>query len=147
MAAPAGDHPVLAALEMATGIGPDKFMTARERSDYLEAMAIERRHKSEVDRLYELERRSRWEGEALEADEIRRIGSVQQTLTEMGRGERFVMNYLRTRARERGRWYVGIPLAAIGLFGLAGIAWTRRTERRPPPDTADALGEPGKDGT
>jgi zinc/manganese transport system permease protein len=122
--APAGDHPMLAVIEIATGIGPDKFMTARERADYLEAMAIERRHKSEIDRLYELERRSRWQGEALSADEIRRIGSVQQTFTEMGRGERFVMDYLRTRARERGRWYVGLPLATIGFFGLAGIAWT-----------------------
>ena len=38
--------------------------------------------------------------EELTADEVRRIGSVQRTLTEMGRGERFVMGYLRTRARE-----------------------------------------------
>jgi zinc/manganese transport system permease protein len=129
--APGGDHPMLAALEATTGIGPEKFMTARERADYLEALAIERRHRSEVDRLYELERRSRWEGEALSADEIRRIGSVQQTLTEMGRGERFVMDYLRTRARERGRWYVGVPLATIGFFGLAGFAWS--TRRAAPP--------------
>jgi hypothetical protein len=37
-----------------------------------------------------------------------------------------VMDYLRTRARERGRWYIGMPLAAMGFFGLAGIAWMRR---------------------
>src|SRR5262249_8946064 len=99
--APAGDHPLLAAIELVTGIGPDRLMTSRERADYLEAAAIERRHKSEVDRLYELERRSRWQGDELSADDVRRIGSMQQTLTEMGRGERFVMDHLRTRARER----------------------------------------------
>ena len=132
--APTGDHPMLAVIEIATGIGPEKFMTTHERADYLEAMAIERRHKSEIDRLYELERRSRWQGDALGADEIRRIGSVQQTLIEMGRGERFVADYLRTRARVRGRWYLGLPFAAIGLVGLAGIAWTtRRTLRASAP--------------
>ena len=50
------------------------------------------------------------------------MGSMQQTLTEMGRGERFVMDYLRTRGRERERWYVGLRLAAIGFLGTATIA-------------------------
>ena len=90
---------------------------------------VERRHKAEVDRLYELERRSRWQGNELTADEVRRIGSIQQTLTEMSRGERFVTDYLRTRARERERWYVGLPLAALGFFGLGAIAWVTRRGR------------------
>ena len=124
--APAGDHPLLTAIEMATGIGPERFLTPRERADYLDASAVERRHKAEVDRLYDLERRSRWQGAELTPDEVRRIGSVQQTLTEMGRGERFVVNYLHTRARERERWYIGLPLAAIGFVGIAAIGWATR---------------------
>jgi zinc/manganese transport system permease protein len=60
---------------------------------------------------------------------VRRIGSVQQTLTEMSRGERFVVNYLRARARERERWYIGLPLAAVGLVGIAGIMWATRRPR------------------
>lgn len=123
--APAADHPVLSAIEMATG-GPERFLTVRERADYLDAAAVERRHKAEVDRLYDLERRSRWQGGELTADEVRRIGSVQQTLTEMGRGERFVVNYLHARARERERWYIGLPLAAFGFVGIAVIVWTTR---------------------
>jgi hypothetical protein len=55
---------------------------------------------------------------------------MQQTLTEMSRGERFVVDYLRTRARERERWSVGLPLAAFGLAGGAVIAWTTRRTRR-----------------
>jgi len=124
--APAGDHPLLAAIEMATGIGPDRFMTATERANYLEAVMVEHRHKAEIDRLYDRERQSRWQGEALTADEIRRMGSMQQTLTEMGRGERFVMDYLRTRGRERERWYVGLPLAAIGFLGAGMIVCKAR---------------------
>jgi zinc/manganese transport system permease protein len=125
--APAGDHPVLAAIEMA--IGPERFMTPRERADYLEAAMTERRHAGDVEALLALERRSRWQGDALAADDVRRIGSMQQTLTEMGRGERFVMDYLRTRARERERWYVGAPLAALGLIAAAAIALRRKPSR------------------
>src|SRR5213080_461336 len=124
--APAGDHPILAAIELATGIGPDRFMTASERAAYVEAVLTERRHKAEIDRLYDRERQSRWDGDELTADELRRMGSIQQTLTEMGRGERFVIDYLRTRGRERERWYIGLPLAAVGGLGAAAIARRRR---------------------
>jgi len=122
--APASDHPLLAAIEL--GIGPERFMTARERADYFEAAATALRHEGESDRLTGIERQSRWQGEPLGADEVRRIGSMQQTLTEMRRGERFVMDYLRTRARERERWYVGVPLAALGFAGIALMVWRRR---------------------
>jgi zinc/manganese transport system permease protein len=127
--APAGDHPLLAPIEWAIGAGPEVFLTEHERADYLEAALTERRHRTEVDRLYELERRSRWQGEALSADEVRRIASVQQTLTEMGRGEHFVVNYLRARARERERWYLGLPLAIIGAFACAAMCWAPRPRK------------------
>jgi zinc/manganese transport system permease protein len=104
-------------------------MTAKERADYLEAGMVERRHKAEIDLLYDRERQSRWQGNELTADEIRRIGSMQQTLTEMGRGERFVVDYLRTRGRERERWYIGLPLAAAGLIGAAAIIRMARRAR------------------
>jgi len=135
IAAPAGDHPVLAAIEMV--IGPERFMTPSERADYFEAAAVERRHKDDVERLYALERQSRWQGGELTSDEVRRIGSMQQTLTEMGRGERFVVDYLRTRARERERWYIGLPLAACGLIGAAAIARHRKTRSAPNPPAPD----------
>jgi zinc/manganese transport system permease protein len=121
---PAGDNPVLAAVEAT--MGPEYFMTPRERADYLESATAEHRHQGDVDRLYALERETRWQGDALTPDQVRRIGSMQQTLTEMGRGERFVMDHLRTRARERERWYLGVPLAVLGLIGAAGIAWRSR---------------------
>ena len=57
---------------------------------------------------------------------------MQQSLTEMRRGERFVMDYLRTRARERERWYVGLPLAALGSIGLALMLWRTRRARGQP---------------
>src|SRR5262249_60981580 len=101
IAVPAGDHPVVAAIEMV--IGPERFMTPSERADYFEAAAVERRHKDDVERLYAIERQSRWQGGELTSDEVRRIGSMQQTPTEMGPGEHYCVDELRTPRREPGR--------------------------------------------
>ncbi len=97
---------MLVPIEWAFGIGPERFLSQRERADYVEAGLIEHQRKAEVDRLYELERRSRWQGEELAPDEVRRIASLQQTLTEMGRGERFVVDHLRIRraSASAGMW-------------------------------------------
>ncbi len=115
MAAPAADHPLLVLLEKAGGPGPERFMTVRERIDYIESLETEARHRGEVDRLTQIERRSRIAGDEIAVDELRRIGAIQQSHTEMSRGERFVVNHLRTRARERARWYLGLPMALLGL--------------------------------
>jgi zinc/manganese transport system permease protein len=121
--APAADHPLLVPLEKILGGAPERFLTPRERADYLEAAAVERSQRAEIDRIYDYERTTRWQGDELTPDQVRRIGSVQQTLTEMSRGERFVMDYLRARARARERWYVGLPLAGTGILGLALLIW------------------------
>jgi len=39
---------------------------------------------------------------------------------------RFVMDHLRTRARERERWSIGLPLAALGFAGADAILWKMR---------------------
>jgi hypothetical protein len=110
-------------LEKILGGAPERFLTPRERADYLEAAAVERSQRAEIDRIYDYERTTRWQGDELTPDQVRRIGSLQQTLTEMSRGERFVMDYLRARARARERWYVGLPLAGTGILGLALLLW------------------------
>ena len=57
-------------------------------------------------------------GVALSDDEIRRIASYQQSFSEMTRGERFVQDVLRAKARSRERWIFGLPLALAALLGL-----------------------------
>jgi hypothetical protein len=44
-----------------------------------------------------------------------------QSFNEMTRGERFVQGVLRQKARERARWWLGLPLAALGALGLAAL--------------------------
>jgi zinc/manganese transport system permease protein len=80
------------------------------------------RFQSEVDRLNAREKAARYEGTPLPDDEIRRIASYQQSFNEMTRGERFVQDVLRGKARERERWLVGVPAAIVAALGLGFVS-------------------------
>jgi zinc/manganese transport system permease protein len=118
LAFPASDQPLLAAFETVSGLGPERFMTVTERNTYRDAREVEERNRTEVERLRAAEREARWQGEGLTEEELRRVASFQQSFNEMGRGERFVQDHLRARARERERWYVGLPLLALSCLAL-----------------------------
>jgi zinc/manganese transport system permease protein len=123
---PAGDQPLAAVIERATGIGPAQYLSARERELYVEAVRDTGRFKAEVERLNADERAARYRGAPLSDDEIRRIASYQQSFSEMTRGERFVQDVLRGKARARERWIFGLPLVLLSLLGLGALgrrAW------------------------
>ncbi|TMG82024.1 MAG: metal ABC transporter permease [Betaproteobacteria bacterium] len=122
MVNPAGDQPLAALVETATGMGSAGFLDARDREIYDGAARDMVRFQTEVDRLDAMERTARYEGAALSDDDIRRLASYQQSFNEMTRGERFVQDVLRTKARVRERWIVGLPFAVLALFGLGMLA-------------------------
>jgi zinc/manganese transport system permease protein len=126
---PAGDQPLLAVFERAMGIGPAQFLGARERGVFENAGRHMLRFQGEVDRLNVNEKAARHEGAPLSDEEIRRIASYQQSFNEMTRGEQFVQDALRGKAREHERWIVGLPAAVMALIGLgllARPAWRHR---------------------
>jgi zinc/manganese transport system permease protein len=125
---PAGDQPLLALVERAAGTGPVRFLGPLERDTYDNATRDALRFQGEVDRLDAMERAARYQGAPLSDEEIRRIASYQQSFNEMTRGERFVQDVLRAKARARERWIVGVPLALIALLGLMWLA--RRFRKR-----------------
>jgi hypothetical protein len=47
----------------------------------------------------------------------------------MGRGERFVQDHLRARARARQRWWLGVPTIAFSSFLLL-LLWRQREKLR-----------------
>jgi len=118
---PAGDQPLLALVERAAGTGPVPFLDPGERDVYENATRDAVRFQGEADRLDAMEKAARYQGAPLSDDEIRRIASYQQSFNEMTRGERFVQDVLRAKARARERWLVGVPLALIALLGLAWL--------------------------
>src|SRR6185369_6035808 len=119
-----------ALLEMTVGLGPEPFLSDDERATYEDAAATAQRLKGEIEGLNARERASRWKSAELSDDDVRRIGSYQRSFNEMARGELFVMDVLRGRARERQRWYVGLPLAAAAAAILAGPPLLRRRALR-----------------
>jgi ABC-type Mn2+/Zn2+ transport system permease subunit len=137
MAVPKGDQPVLAAFERVSGLGPEHYLGAFDRATFESAVRDEVRYAGEIERLNARERAART-GPPLTDDEVRRIASYQQSFNEMARGERFVQEVLRAKARARERWIVGIPTALLALIGLillarsyvvprsSGVGWAKR---------------------
>jgi len=126
---PAGDQPLLAVFEGAMGIGPAQFLSARDRGVFENAARHMLRFQGEADRLNVKEKAARHEGVTLSDEEIRRIASYQQSFNEMTRGEQFVQEMLRGKARAHERWIVGLPAAVMALIGLgllARPAWRHR---------------------
>jgi zinc/manganese transport system permease protein len=140
---PGADQPLAALLESATGLGPAPFLAPSERATYASAGRDMVRFQDEVDRLNAREKAARYQGAPLSDEDIRRIASYQQSFNEMTRGERFVQEVLRGKARSRERWFVGLPAAVIsgaGLVLLLRHAWRRR--RAAAAATGDTLGNP-----
>src|ERR1700681_168762 len=129
MVKPAADQPLAALFEGATGMGPEHFLNAGDRDIYESATRDMTRFQGEVDQLNAREKAARFESEPLSDEEIRRIASYQQSFNEMARGERFVQEVLRGKARARERWLVGLPAAIIAILALG---WLTRPYRRRP---------------
>ena len=70
---------------------------------------------------------------------VARISSFLKSYGEMRRGEQFVMDEVRARARERVRWVVSAGLLALALIA-APLSWRRLWLRRrdAPADTASS---------
>ena len=119
---PTADQPLATIFEGASGLGPAHFLSASDREIFDSAARDTVRFQGEVDQLNARERSARFQGAPLSDDEIRRIASYQQSFNEMARGERFVHDVLRGKARKREAWIVGLPVAAISLIGLVVLA-------------------------
>jgi zinc/manganese transport system permease protein len=124
VAFPSADQPLIALLET-TGFEPRSFLTAGERAAFDEAAAMEQRYRGEIERLTMTERRARWQDEGLSDEQVLSFGSFQQSFNEMGRGERFVQDHLRALARERARWWLGLPPALAAALGLMWLNFGR----------------------
>jgi zinc/manganese transport system permease protein len=127
IANPHADQPLLAAFERGTGLGPAQFLNQSNRAIYESATRDVLRFEQQIEQLNAKERAARYEGAPLSDEEIRRVGSYQQTFNEMAQGERFVEQVLRGKARERERWMVGVPAGLLALVGLVLLAarWRR----------------------
>ena len=118
MIAPRADHPLLDGAEYVFPGIRAIYMGDAALAAYKDAAEQAQRYRREADKLNEREARSRWQGQALDEMEVRRISSFLTSYREMLKGEQFVMREVRVRARERVRWLVGGVLVVAGMGGL-----------------------------
>jgi zinc/manganese transport system permease protein len=132
MIAPRADQPLLDAIEYAAPAVRSSYLNAAEAATYEDARQYANRYLRQAEQLNALETRSRAEGELMDDMQVRRISSFLKSYGEMLRGEQFVMQEVRARARERIRWPVGFAmlLAALaltpGFFSRLGRPVPRR---------------------
>src|SRR4051812_4972821 len=127
-AAPPAAQPPLDAVETAVPSLRSLYFSRAEAAIFAEASEYAERHRTAAERLNNLEKRNRTEGEALDDFSIGRISSFLKSYGEMRQGEQFVMNEVRARARERVRWGASLGLLALALL-FAPIVWRRRRIR------------------
>jgi zinc/manganese transport system permease protein len=116
----AADQPPLDLVEWVFPAARAAYMRDDELRIYGEAASFAERYRREVLRLTAMEVSSRSEGQALDDVQVMRIASLLKSTNEMRKGEEFVQREMRTRARERARWVIALPLLLMALLILPG---------------------------
>jgi zinc/manganese transport system permease protein len=128
-AAPRADQPLIDLVEYLVPSLRSLYLSPVEQATFADAGAYAERYRAEAEELNDRERRTRTEGEALDDFSVARISSFLKSYGEMRKGEQFVMDEIRARARERIRWGASMGLLAFALL-LAPISWRRLWARR-----------------
>jgi zinc/manganese transport system permease protein len=114
--APRADQPLIDIAEVAMPSLRALYFTPTERATFADAADYAERYRMEAEQLNERERRNRSEGEALDDMAVARISSFLKSYGEMRKGELFVMDEVRARARERVRWGMSLGLLAFAVL-------------------------------
>jgi zinc/manganese transport system permease protein len=104
------------------------YFSRTEQATFADAGAYAERYRVAADALNDEERKSRSDG-SLDDFGVARLSSFLKSYSEMRRGEQFVMDEVRARARARVRWIVSGALLALALIA-APLPWRQLWSRR-----------------
>jgi zinc/manganese transport system permease protein len=90
------------------------------------------RARVEVQRLRRLQQDVQWGAQAMDAERRERLRQFLASRSEIAAGDAMVLRTLRARARERQRYWIGVPLVMLGMAGLAVLRPWRRALRPAP---------------
>jgi zinc/manganese transport system permease protein len=94
------------------------FLTDFERGTRTETLEAVARARDELRRLRALELDVRWGRTPMQPDKVERLRQYLAGRSEISAGDELVLRHLASKARERQRWSLGLPLLAIGGFAL-----------------------------
>ena len=104
------------------------FLTPGEREAWHESRDAFQRGMAELRRLKTLEVDVQWGRAKITPEQQERLRQFLAARGEITAGDRFVLKTLRSRARERQRVWLGLPLLILGA-GAAGLLASRASRR------------------
>jgi zinc/manganese transport system permease protein len=130
-AAPRADQPLPDSVEYLFPAVRESYLRANELRIHEDAGVYAERYLRQAEQLNARETESRARGQVLDDAQVQRISSFLKSYGEMRRGEQYVMREVRSRARERIRWWVGAVLLVSALLITPGLpAWCSGLVRR-----------------
>jgi zinc/manganese transport system permease protein len=129
---PAMDHLWLDAIEAAVPAVQEAFLTPSERAVRRGSVDAIERSGAMLDAAAVLQRDARWGTRPIDEAQRERLAQFLAGRRELVAGDRMVLRTLRAHARQRQRWWIGVPMTVVGLG--AGIMLFR--SRRPSPESS-----------
>ena len=120
--APRMDHWWLEWLAATVPATETVFLSADERDEHREAVEDVRRSLAELARVRAMQQEAQWGTRPATEEAQERMRQYLAGRAEMLAGERLVLRALQARARARQRWWLGVPLAILGVGGAVYLA-------------------------
>jgi zinc/manganese transport system permease protein len=124
---PQMDQPWLDALEEVAPPLQTGFLTFSERATRIEAIESIGRARAELARLGALNQDVLWGRVEMEPEKAERLRQYLMGKSELSAGDQLVLRHLRSKARERQRFGLGVPLLLGGAGELYAILRRRRS--------------------
>jgi hypothetical protein len=122
---PKMDHHWLNWLEKAVPSVQLAFLTSDERETYQDSQEAVQRGLSEIQSLRSMQQEVQWGTREMSEEKRERLRQYLASRSEITAGDQMVLNHLRSQARKRQRFWLGIPLLGIGIFGATALARLR----------------------
>ena len=115
---PRMDHLWLDALEAVAPAVQDAFLTPTERAVRRSSLESIERSGAMLDAAGVLQRDAQWGTRPVDDGQRERLAQFLAGRRELVAGDRMVLRTLRAHARQRQRWWLGVPMMVLG-FGVA----------------------------
>jgi zinc/manganese transport system permease protein len=123
---PQMDHHWLNGLEKAVPSVQLIFLTSDERETYSDSEQAVQQGLSEIQRLRTMQQDVQWGRQEMSEEKQERLRQYLASRSEIAAGDQMVLTHLRSKARERQRSWLGIPLVVIGAAGAFALDRARR---------------------
>jgi zinc/manganese transport system permease protein len=119
---PQMDHHWLNWLEKAVPDVELVFLTSDERETYRDSQESVQRGLSEIRQLRATQEQVQWGTREMSEEMQERVRQYLASRSEITAGDQIVLNHLQSKARQRQRFWLGIPLLLIGAGGALTLA-------------------------